>query len=195
MMLTDGTCVCTVSRNLFKDMSPLEQTILNSVKFGVSVGYLPSNCQFFNLKMSGDNFKDQWEHRDILAFSSLHAYLPSAAGFSHIPSCFHTSTSVPNCDPAITWGSTRQTWASLCWALQAKVTVVRNMHTDPMCQEHVCKQISCILFSIQKGETPILEGPVVLNHQHFSLDWLRIQQGIGDPHGGNKGTMKHISRA
>lgn len=89
MMLKDGTCVWTVSQNLFKDMSPLECTIPNSVKIGVSMGYLPSNCQFFNLKISGDNSKDQSEHRDILAFSSPHAYLPSAAGFSHILFCFH----------------------------------------------------------------------------------------------------------
>lgn len=70
-------------------MSPLECTIPNSVKLGVSMGYLPSNCQYFNLKTSGDNSKDQWEHRDILALSSPHAYLPSTAGFSHILFCFH----------------------------------------------------------------------------------------------------------
>lgn len=98
MMLRDGTCVCNASQNLFKDTPSLEHAILNSVKFGVSTGYLPSNCQFFNLKVSGDNFRDQSEHRDILAFSSLHTHLPSAAGFPHITPCFHTSMSSSNSD-------------------------------------------------------------------------------------------------
>lgn len=84
MMLRDGTCVCNASQNLFKDTSSLEHAILNSVKFGASMGYLPSNCQFFNLKVSGDNFKDQWQQRNILVFSSLHTHLPSAAGFPQL---------------------------------------------------------------------------------------------------------------
>jgi len=61
MMLRDGTCTCNASQNLFKDTLSLEQAIPNSVKFGASTGYLPSNCQFFNLKVSGDNFRDQWK--------------------------------------------------------------------------------------------------------------------------------------
>lgn len=66
---------------MYKDMSSLEHAIPNSVKFGVSPGYLPNNCQFLNLEVSGDDFRDQWEHRDILAFSSPHTHLPLAAGF------------------------------------------------------------------------------------------------------------------
>lgn len=61
MILRDGTCVCNAFQNLFKDMSCLEQVIPNSVKFGTSMGYLPSKWQFFNLKVSGDNSRDHWK--------------------------------------------------------------------------------------------------------------------------------------
>lgn len=62
-MLRDGACVCYASQNLNKDTSSLEHAVPNSVKFGVSMDYLPSNCQFFNLKVSRDDFRDQWEWR------------------------------------------------------------------------------------------------------------------------------------
>lgn len=120
MMLRDGTCVCNASQNLFKDASSLEHAIPNSVKFGASKGYLPSNCQFFNLKASEDDVRDRWEHRDILAFSSLHAHPPSAAGFPHITPCSHTSTSSSNGDPAATRSSTGQTSASPRRALHSQ---------------------------------------------------------------------------
>lgn len=119
-MLRGGTCVCNASQNMYKHVSSLEHAIPNSVKFRVSPGYLPNNCQFLNLEVTGDDFRDQWEHRDILAFSSPHTHLPLAAGFPHTTPCCHLSTASSNGDPAVLWSSIGQIWASLQWALHSR---------------------------------------------------------------------------